>query len=50
MSTQVAVPAADTACAAQPVMVTPPSSNMTVPVRTPAPGAIAVTVAVKVVD
>jgi hypothetical protein len=43
-----AVPAADTAFAAQPVIVAPPSSNITVPVRVPVPGAIALTVAVRV--
>src|ERR1017187_3389825 len=45
-----AVPAADTACAAQPVIVTPPSSNITVPVRVPIPGAITLTDAVMVTD
>ena len=45
---QVAVPAAATAFAPQPVIVTPPSSKFTVPVRVPDAGAVAVTVAVYV--
>src|SRR5205085_1573882 len=43
----VATPAAS-ACAPQPVIELPPSLKFTVPVGVPAPGAVAVTVAVKV--
>ena len=45
---QVAVPAADTVWAPHPAMSTPPSWKSTVPVRVPAAGAVAFTVAVKV--
>ena len=43
---QVAVPAAATAFAPQPPMVTPASWKFTVPVRVPEAGAVAVTVIV----
>src|SRR5216684_2488487 len=46
---QVADPAAS-ACAPQPVMVVPASLKFTVPVGVPAPGAVALMVAVKVTD
>src|ERR1700730_4806872 len=36
-------PQAETACAAHPVIVTPPSSNITLPVGAPVPGAITLT-------
>src|ERR1039457_2273709 len=44
----VARPAADTGIAAHPVIVVPPSSNITVPVCAPVPGAIGFTTAVMV--
>src|SRR5436190_3258483 len=46
---QVADPAAS-ACALQPVIELAPSLKSTVPLGVPAPGAVAVTVAVKVTD
>jgi hypothetical protein len=46
----VAVPHADTACAAHAVIVTPPSSNITLPVVAPLPGAITLTAAVMVTN
>jgi hypothetical protein len=45
-----AVPQADTACAAQPVIVTPLSSNITLPVGVPVPGANTLTDAVMVTN
>ena|SRR5579884_1223411 len=45
---QVACPEPLRACAPQPVMVAPPSLKFAVPVGVPAPGRLAVTVAVKV--
>src|SRR6516225_822954 len=47
---QVATPALLTVCDPQPVMLVPLSLKATVPVGDPAPGAAAVTVAVKVTD
>jgi hypothetical protein len=46
----VALPQADTAWAAHPVIVTPPSSNITLPVGVPLPGAITVTDALKITN